>query len=113
MTSIGSRWFTASSAWTDLQNWHAKMKAAGEQFADNSSGLADALLGSSVTQSQGLGDIIAQQVIARLQNGNRTTPLTGGNTINGPGDVYQDPGVTPFDPATMVGAPVGGPSSAV
>ncbi len=86
MTSIGYTLPSQSSSWADLQNWQAKMKAANDQFESDGSGFGDTLFGTAVTQSQGLGNLIAQEVVTRVQNAQ--SALNQSAMVTNPADVY-------------------------
>jgi hypothetical protein len=112
MTTIGSS-FSSSSAWQDLQDWQAKMKAATEQFQNDTSQYTDTLLSAQVTQTQNLTTIIEQGAASRAAKLVASSRLTGGNVVNGKGDVYWGDSGSSSDHAPPVAAPVGGTNSAV
>ena len=89
------------------------MKAATEQFQNGTSQYTDTLLSEQVTQTQNLTTIIEQGAASRAAKLVASSRLTGGNVVNGKGDVYWGDSGSSSDHAPPVAAPVGGTSSAV
>jgi hypothetical protein len=87
------------------------MKAANDQFESDNSGLMDSLLSGAVSEAQGLGQLVEQEAAIRAARGTRQTALTGGNVVNGAGDVYLGP--EDSLPNINAPAPAGGANSDV
>jgi hypothetical protein len=111
MTSISSI-YGSGSAWQDMQDWSARQKAATDQFQNDTSQYTDSLFSGQVTQTQNLTTLIQQGAAARFQKLLASSAQTGGNQVNGSGDVFWGDGSS-SDNAPQASAPVGGTSSDV
>jgi len=111
MTSISSI-YGSGSAWQDMQDWSARQKAATDQFQTNTAQYTDSLFSGQVTQTQNMTTLIQQGAAARAQKLLASSALTGGNQVNGTGDVFWGSGSS-SDNAPQATAPVGGTNSDV
>src|SRR5262249_3157229 len=105
--------YGSGSAWQDMQDWSARQKAATDQFQTNTAQYTDSLFSGQVTQTQNMTTLIQQGAVTRFQKLLASSAQTGGNQVNGTGDVYWGDSGSSSDNAPQATAPVGGTSSAV
>lgn len=70
--SGGMNWLPRTSAWQDMQNWHARMSEHNSRFTDTLSGFGQTLLSAPVTESSSTTQIATQRMVNRI----RTEQLT-------------------------------------